>query len=201
MTRGTKSSHETFLREGLENTLTERDILRKTVNKLKAETRNQDMALSSLHKELENSALEQQKSKEKLRKRKERIEELQQQLKEQRDRFENREKIIYDNEQKLSVKNMQIRELNDRIEKLVEENKRQRGLEGGSRILSTRLEQTEEENQTLRTRVNELLKSKADAENKNHELMLQIQELEEHFEHEHGDNQRRKPPQTEDKGA
>ncbi|KAI2506787.1 hypothetical protein MHU86_7682 [Fragilaria crotonensis] len=87
ITRERDTTQSRDLLEEIDNTLAERDILRKTVSKLKTENKNQEAAIIALNELLENAAAEQQRSKEKMKKKKERIEELQQQLKEQGDRF------------------------------------------------------------------------------------------------------------------
>jgi chromosome segregation ATPase len=175
--RDTTQSRD-LLEVRLDNTPAERDILRKTVSKLKAENKNQEAAILALNELVENAAVEQQRSKEKMKKKKERIEELQHQLKEQSDRFQNHERIFYDKEQKLKGKDKQLRELSDRIVKLVEENSKLRGNHGGeSAQLSKRLQELEEENQELRERAS-----------KNHASQLRLKELEEKLEFYQGEN-------------
>ena len=66
----------------LEDTKTERDFLRETVAKLKAQMSQQEMALVTLNKQVVDNASDQGKGKEKMRRKKLLIEELQTQLKE-----------------------------------------------------------------------------------------------------------------------
>ena len=157
----------------LENTLTERDVLRKTVDKLKTESKNQEMALVALNKQVENAALDQQKGREKIKKKKDRIEELQKQLKEKEDRISNQEQTFYDKEHKLQGKDKLLRELSDRIGKLVEENNKLRGnREGENSQLSTRLEQTEEDKSQLSARLEQ-------TEEENSQLSTRLERTEE----------------------
>lgn len=170
----------------LENALTDIDLLRKTVRKLKAENKNQEMAVIALNQLVDNAAVEQQKNKERMKKKKEFIEGLQQQLKEQGDRFENHERIFYDKEKKLKGKDKQLRELSDRIVKLVEENSKLRENFGGESLqLSSRLHELEEENQKLRDRAS-----------KNHASKVRVKELEEKLEFYQGEHRDVHPLKT-----
>eukprot|EP00548_Thalassiothrix_antarctica_P000750 CAMPEP_0194144190 /NCGR_PEP_ID=MMETSP0152-20130528/13259_1 /TAXON_ID=1049557 /ORGANISM="Thalassiothrix antarctica, Strain L6-D1" /LENGTH=769 /DNA_ID=CAMNT_0038843921 /DNA_START=42 /DNA_END=2347 /DNA_ORIENTATION=+ len=170
-------SYDVELRDGiemkLETTLTERDILRKTVSNLKNETKNQDLVLVALNNKVENTTHDQSKLKDKLKKKREKVGELQAALKEtmkdQEDKISKHKQIFHDKELSIAKKDQQINDMCSRIEFLTEENDKLRRSnsyhsEDMDKVKSA-LENSREENSKLKLRVDELMQSRNEAEN------------------------------------
>jgi len=152
----------------LENTLTERDILRKSVSKLKSEAKNQDLAFIALNQQVERTSSEHQRMKVKVKQKKDKIEELRLVVQEQETRINNHEKIFHEKEKNLDEKDKQINDLSFRVSKLSEENDQVRyGIMhygGDVDKLQQFLEEVRKENEKLKQSNDEMLQSKLEIE-------------------------------------
>lgn len=152
----------------LENTITERDILRKTVSDLKSEVKNHDSSMVKLKEQFEKASSEQQRMKERLKQKKEKIEELRLLVKKQEARMKKQEDIFNEKERRIAEKDKEISEMKINLSKVTEENEQIRygnlHYQGGIDRVKHHLEKVRNENIELKQRIEESQKNQLEAE-------------------------------------
>ena len=151
-----KKSVSSHLEVKLEDTMTERDILRDTVSQMKSEQMNQEMALVALNKQVASTSTELSKGKEKIKKKKEKIEELEDIVRQKEDELKKKDDGMAELAQKLEVtektlttKETAIVELKDLIDSMGDENK-------SFEKYVAKFERVREQNEQLNMRIEEL---------------------------------------------
>mmetsp|Transcript_25374 Transcript_25374/g.38475 ORF Transcript_25374/g.38475 Transcript_25374/m.38475 type:complete len:1113 (+) Transcript_25374:121-3459(+) len=151
-----------------ENTITERDSLRKTVSKLKSEVKNHDSSMVKLKEQFEKTSSDQQRMKERLKQKKERIEELRLLVQKQEARMKKQEDIFNEKEKRIAEKDREINEMNIHLSKVTEENDQIRygnlHYQGDIDRVKRHLEEVRNENIELKQRIEKCQKIKLEAE-------------------------------------